>query len=169
MRPTALLVNTNTVRPLVAPIGLEYVGSYLKDKGVDVQVFDFAFRDDIESYISSMRPDFIGFGIRNSDDCSWPSARSFIPELKVLYERIRNCTDVPVILGGGGLSVMPEQIICSGELQQGTIHPVLPEWSPRSVDVYMIYPFQLSFSNLIRAFYDTALEIITENTAMTEE
>ena len=73
------------------------------------------------------------------------------------------------ILRGLGIGVMPEQIICSGELQQGTILPVLPEWSPRSVDVYMIYPFQLSFSNLIRAFYDTALEIITENTAMTEE
>jgi hypothetical protein len=47
--------------------------------------------------------------------------------------------------------------------------PVLPEWSPRSVDVYMIYPLHLSFSNLILAFYDTALEIITVNTVLTKE
>ena len=30
----------------------------------------------------------------------------------------------------------------------------------------MIYPFQLSFSNLIGAFYDTALEIIMQNTEL---
>ncbi len=69
------------------------------------------------------------------------------------------------ILHGLGIGVMPKQIICSGELQEGTIIPVLPDWSPESVDVYMIYPFQLSFSNLISAFYETALEIITQNTA----
>lgn len=68
------------------------------------------------------------------------------------------------ILQGLGLGIMPKQIICSGELKEGTIVPVLPEWSLKSVDVYMIYPHQLSFSNLISAFYDTALEIITQNT-----
>jgi len=31
----------------------------------------------------------------------------------------------------------------------------------------MIYPFQLSFSTLISAFYDTAREIIIENSART--
>lgn len=73
------------------------------------------------------------------------------------------------ILQGLGIGIMPKQIICSGELEEGTILPVLPEWSPNSVDVYMIYPFQLSFSNLISAFYDTALEIISENAAMTAQ
>lgn len=68
------------------------------------------------------------------------------------------------ILRGLGIGAMPKQIICSGELQEGTIVPVLPDWSPESVDVHMIYPFQLSFSNLINAFYETACEIISENT-----
>lgn len=70
------------------------------------------------------------------------------------------------ILQGLGIGIMPKQIICSGELEEGTILPVLPEWSPRAVDVYMIYPFQLSFSNLISAFYQTAVEIVSENTGM---
>ena len=47
------------------------------------------------------------------------------------------------------------------------IVPVLPEWSLERLDVHMIYPFQLSFSTLISAFYDTACEIIVENTART--
>lgn len=67
------------------------------------------------------------------------------------------------IMQGLGFGVMPELIICSGELKEGTILPVFADWKPESVDVYMIYPFQLSYSNLIRAFYDTALEIISEN------
>jgi hypothetical protein len=33
------------------------------------------------------------------------------------------------------------------------------------LDVHMIYPFQLSFSTLISAFYDTACDIIIENSA----
>jgi hypothetical protein len=43
--------------------------------------------------------------------------------------------------------------------------PVLPDWSLERLDVYMIHPFQLSFSTLASAFYDTARDIITENSA----
>jgi DNA-binding transcriptional LysR family regulator len=66
---------------------------------------------------------------------------------------------------GIGIGIMPERIIFSGEAPEAVIVPILPEWRPASVDLYMIYPFQLSYSNLIGAFYDTALEIITENAA----
>jgi DNA-binding transcriptional LysR family regulator len=67
------------------------------------------------------------------------------------------------ILQGLGIGAMPKQIICSGELQDGSIIPILPDWTLEAVDVYMIYPFQLSFSNLISAFYETAIEIVTQN------
>lgn len=68
------------------------------------------------------------------------------------------------LLQGLGVGAMPKLIICSGELQQGSLVPILPDWQLDAVDVYMIYPFQLSFSNLISAFYETAFEVITENT-----
>ncbi len=67
------------------------------------------------------------------------------------------------ILQGLGIGAMPNQIICSGELHDGSIIPVLPDWRLEDVDVYMIYPFQLSFSNLISAFYETAIEIVMQN------
>ena len=69
------------------------------------------------------------------------------------------------ILQGLGIGVMPTQIICTTELREGTIVPVLPEWKPQPLDVHMIYPFELSFSTLISAFYEAACEIIVENTA----
>jgi hypothetical protein len=60
---------------------------------------------------------------------------------------------------------MPNQIICTDELRDGSIVPVLPAWSLEPLDVHMVYPFQLSFSTLISAFYDAACEIIAENSA----
>ncbi len=67
------------------------------------------------------------------------------------------------ILQGLGVGILPEQIIFSGESAGGTIVPVLPKWRPPPVDLHMIYPFQLSFSNLISSFYETALEVIAES------
>jgi DNA-binding transcriptional LysR family regulator len=69
------------------------------------------------------------------------------------------------ILQGLGIGAMPTQIICTDELRDGSIVPVLPEWRPEALDVHMIYPFELSFSTLISAFYEVAREIIVENTA----
>ena len=71
------------------------------------------------------------------------------------------------ILQGLGFGPMPTQIICTTELREGSIVPVLPEWKLDAMDVHMIYPFELSFSTLISAFYETACEIIVENSART--
>jgi DNA-binding transcriptional LysR family regulator len=69
------------------------------------------------------------------------------------------------ILEGLGIGAMPTQIICTTELAEGSIVPVLPGWKPEPAEVHMIYPFELSFSTLISAFYEAACEIITENSA----
>ncbi len=72
------------------------------------------------------------------------------------------------ILQGLGIGAMPNQIICSGELQDGSIIPVLPDWNLEAVDVFMIYSFQQSFSNLISAFYETAFKIVSQNIEMSQ-
>lgn len=85
------------------------------------------------------------------------------PQVRARANNFQVCKQY--ILQGLGIGVMPTQIICTTELRNGSIVPVLPEWTPEPLDVHMIYPFQLSFSTLISAFYDTACEIITENSA----
>lgn len=72
------------------------------------------------------------------------------------------------ILDGLGVGLMPNQIICAGELDEGTLVPVLPDWELEPIDVHMLCPFQVSSSNLIGAFYEIAVEIIQENTAISE-
>jgi DNA-binding transcriptional LysR family regulator len=69
------------------------------------------------------------------------------------------------ILQGLGIGAMPTQIICTAELRDGSLVSVLPDWNLEPLEVHMIYPFELSYSTLISAFYDAACEIIVENTA----
>jgi DNA-binding transcriptional LysR family regulator len=71
------------------------------------------------------------------------------------------------ILQGLGIGAMPTQIICTAELRDGSLVSVLPDWNLEPLEVHMIYPFELSYSTLISAFYDAAREIIVENIART--
>lgn len=87
------------------------------------------------------------------------------PQVRARANNFQVCKQY--ILEGLGVGAMPTQIICTTELREGTIVPVLPDWRPDPLAVHMIYPFELSFSTLISAFYDTAREIIVENTART--
>lgn len=73
------------------------------------------------------------------------------------------------ILQGLGVGAMPTQIICTKELREGSIVPVLPDWVLEPLAVHMIYPFELSFSTLISAFYETACQIIVENIARSRD
>ncbi len=62
-----------------------------------------------------------------------------------------------------GFGIMPREIICTQELEQGVLMSLLPEWELEPLEVYMICPFQLSLSNLISAFHQTVLDIVSEN------
>lgn len=86
-----------------------------------------------------------------------------LPQVRARANSFQVCKQY--ILEGLGIGAMPTQIICTTELQEGSIVPVLPEWIPEPLDVHMIYPFELSFSTLISAFYEAACEIIIENSA----
>ena len=85
------------------------------------------------------------------------------PQVRARANNFQVCKQY--ILQGLGIGAMPTQIICTDELRDGSIVPVLPGWRPEALDVHMIYPFELSFSTLISAFYEVACEIIVENTA----
>lgn len=85
------------------------------------------------------------------------------PQVRARANNFQVCKQY--ILEGLGIGAMPTKIMCTDELRNGSIVPVLPEWNLEPLEVHMIYPFQLSFSTLISAFYETACEIIIENTA----
>jgi radical SAM superfamily enzyme YgiQ (UPF0313 family) len=115
------LVNTNRVRPPIAPIGLEYVAQALQAAGHQVHVLDLCWEPDprsaISGFFSAKEHGLVGVTIRNTDDCAYTSRASFVPAAAEWIQAIRSCTAAPVVLGGVGFSVMPERVLdaCGAE------------------------------------------------------
>lgn len=109
-----LLVNTNRMRPAVAPIGLDYIASAAQRAGIPVEVADLCLEGDaraaLAERLSRGRPRAVGVTFRNVDDCFWPGRASFVGELAATVREIRALTDAPIVLGGVGFSTMPLEI-----------------------------------------------------------
>lgn len=67
------------------------------------------------------------------------------------------------VVQGIGIGALPRHL-CLPDLAEGKLIPILENWRLETKDVYVIYPFQLSFSNLIKAFYETAYETMRRAT-----
>ncbi len=118
-----LVVNTNRMKPAIAPVGLDYLGEALTEKGYIVDLLDLCFSEDyrkaIDDYFRKKSVLAIGTTIRNTDDCYLLSQDFFLPEIKEIVEYLKTKTDVPIILGGVGFSIMPEKILEYCELDLG--------------------------------------------------
>jgi len=117
------LVNTNRIKPPIAPIGLEYVAEAVNTAGHQVEVLDLCWADDWGSAIASFfeRTSFalVGVTLRNTDDSAFTSHQSFLPEFADIVNTIRRHTDALIVLGGVGFSVMPEQVLQLCEADAG--------------------------------------------------
>ncbi|MBN2020200.1 MAG: cobalamin-dependent protein [Sedimentisphaerales bacterium] len=109
------LINTNTMQPAIAPIGLDYIAGAARQAGIEVEVVDLCLADDTESALrgnfSKSKPDLIGLSLRNVDDCFWPSCQWFIPQLADTVRLIRSLTDSPIVIGGVGFSIFAKEIV----------------------------------------------------------
>ena len=112
-----LLVNTNLIKPPVTPIGLDYIGSALEKKGFEVELLDLNFskniKKDLRGKLAGSSFLALGVTIRNPDDCYFLSQDNFLPKIKEIVAVIKKYSDAPIIIGGGGFSVMPRGIIKS--------------------------------------------------------
>lgn len=110
-----LLVNTNRIRPPVAPIALDYIGSALRAGGHATELLDLCWSDEpaasIAAALSGNGFGAVALSFRNTDDCYFVSRTSFLQTLKQDVEHVRKSFDGPLLIGGGGFSVMPREIL----------------------------------------------------------
>lgn len=110
-----LLVNTNFMKPAVAPIGLDYVSDILIESGHDLRLLDLCWSSDIEgdtaAALNGYEPDLIGVTVRNTDDCYFSGGAFFLPEIKNVVDQIRKRSDAPIVMGGVGYSVFPVPVM----------------------------------------------------------
>jgi radical SAM superfamily enzyme YgiQ (UPF0313 family) len=120
-----VLANTNAMTPPVAPVGLDYLADALRRAGHSPELLDLCFaRDmkaDIESFLRARRPQLVGITFRNSDDCFWPSGRSFVPRLTEIVSVLRRVTDAPIVIGGNGFSFFPQAILAATGADYGIV------------------------------------------------
>lgn len=107
-----LLVNTNRMKPAIAPIGLDYLADSVAAAGHEVRLLDLCFSDDvagdIRKAVAEYAPDVVGLSVRNTDDCYFSGGEYFLPGIREMIKIFRQVSDAPVVMGGVGFSVMPE-------------------------------------------------------------
>jgi radical SAM superfamily enzyme YgiQ (UPF0313 family) len=101
--------------PPIAPIGLDYIAGAAKKAGIEVDVVDLCLADEpernLQNYFAKHNPQLVGLSFRNVDDCFWPSARWFVPDLAQTIRTIKTMTDAPIVIGGVGFSIFARQIV----------------------------------------------------------
>lgn len=109
------LINTNRMRPSIAPIGLDYLAGAARKAGIETQLLDLGLAANpdvaIAEFFHRHQPTLVGLTLRNADDSFWPSAASFIEPLRNLVHKLRGLTDAPLVLGGTGFSIFPREIL----------------------------------------------------------
>jgi len=119
------LINTNEMKPPVTPIALDYLAGALRAEGYRVDVLDLNFAADalreLADYFRTNSVLAVGVTVRNSDDCFWPSAASFVPRLQEIIGAIRGLTDAPVVMGGAGFSLFPQALLAACGCEFGIV------------------------------------------------
>jgi radical SAM superfamily enzyme YgiQ (UPF0313 family) len=120
-----LLVSANTLKEPypVYPLGLDYVSGAIAAKH-QVQIADMnclGDRNSLASIIEAFSPDVIGMSLRNIDNTDTTDPRGFIGQYRVIVDTIRNHTDVPLVLGGSGFTIFPDETIKALDADYGII------------------------------------------------
>ena len=105
----------NMMSPLIGPVGIDYIAGAMGKAGYHADVVDMALAEDadqaLRGYFERHSPQLVGISLRNVDDCFWPSAQWFAPNVVDLISKLRRMTDAPIVVGGVGFSIFAEQIM----------------------------------------------------------
>ena len=110
-----LLISANATHAPhpVYPLGLDYLVGALTPRH-EVHVLDVNLagaEESLETALREGKPGVIGLSIRNIDNVDAQAVKSFIPGYERIVRLIRCCTAAPIVLGGCGFSIFPEELI----------------------------------------------------------
>ncbi len=122
-----LLVSTNRmVQPYpVFPLGMAVVAAALAARGHQVRQVDLLAgggEEFLDREIADFEPAVVGISIRNLDDVDSLGPGEFAPDGdRKVVEQIRRMTTAPVVLGGAGFSLMPEDVLAHVGADHGVV------------------------------------------------
>lgn len=110
-----LLISANTViEPYpVYPLGLDYVAGAIADRHT-VSILDLnqlPDNMDLPAAIREFAPDMVGVSLRNVDNTDALAPKAYIDAYRTLMRSIRQSTDAPIVLGGSGFTIFPNEFM----------------------------------------------------------
>lgn len=107
------------------PLGLAIVAAGLAESGHQVEQFDFLASGESEALfrgkIASFDPDYVCISLRNLDNCDSLSRAGYPEIAKRLVGWVREAAGVPVIIGGPGFSILPEELLAFTGADHGVV------------------------------------------------
>lgn len=125
MKVLLISVNNETAPYPVAPIGAAYIATVLNNNGHDVRILDLCFVENdffaVGNLLRDFLPDVIGISIRNIDNLTYNQSIFYLPRINDIVNFIKVNTHVPIIVGGSGFSIFPEEVLRYLQLDIGIV------------------------------------------------
>ena len=106
--------NQEKLPDAVIPLGLLTVASNIPNHH-DRRIFDLCFEEDphgaLEAALRDFSPDVVALGMRNIQSADYSGTSDTIAYYESLLDTIRKASDAPIIMGGSGFSVMPNDLM----------------------------------------------------------
>ena len=123
MRLLLISANTEQINILPLPLGLNCVAVAVRNAGHDVQLLDLMTGQDddtaVTEAIESFLPEVIGISVRNIDDQTMAPPRFLLDQVKKVIAACRTSSHAPIVLGGAGYSIFPEDALAYLEADMG--------------------------------------------------
>jgi len=121
----------------VYPLGASVVAGALRQAGYEARLHDLPLHEksDLHCAVQAFSPDFIGISVRNVDNVDSLSAQASWTgdAVKCLVARLKTLSQAPVILGGSGFSLLPQELLAYTGADYGVTGPG-EEALPRLLD-----------------------------------
>lgn len=115
MRVLLISANTETLNMRVVPWGLACVAAATRRAGHEVALVDLVAdpdpRSTIDQAIAALAPEVIGVSIRNIDDQCRRAPSFLLEKVRLVVGACRAASTAPIVLGGAGYSIFPEQVL----------------------------------------------------------
>jgi radical SAM superfamily enzyme YgiQ (UPF0313 family) len=114
MKILLISANTEKINMPTLPMGLGCVAAALEGRGHAVSFLDLMAVEEWQPLLSaalSNQPDLIGISIRNIDDQVSYAPRFLLDRSREVVAFCRSKAHAPIVLGGAGYSIFPEQVL----------------------------------------------------------
>ena len=117
MNYKVVLISINRLRepypvyPLSTAYLKPYVEEHIPECSVEILDLNLLSDDELMDRLRVINPHFICVSIRNVDGANSLDRRAFFGGYKSIIDRIKSCSDSPLIIGGAGFSIFPQQFV----------------------------------------------------------